>query len=254
MSRSAKKFFYGVFFVLLFLLIAWGVFRAAVPAPSCSDGILNQNEENIDCGGYCISCATARTEPLRAGSVQVFGTERGRTVLLGSVTNPNSAYAADEVSYAFVIKGRNGRADEVTPRKTARVRGAERIFLFESEITMQFSDIKSADIVFYGTMWRSAAEVLPTALSVSNVALAGDTGGVSVRGTVKNESPFAVNNVRIIAVLFDRSGNALFASQTAMDMVAGNSEQEFPAVRFPSGESWQGSIEASATEVYVGSL
>lgn len=254
MSRSAKKNLYGALYVLLFIALAWGVFRAAVPAPSCSDGILNQNEENIDCGGTCVSCETVRPEPLRAGGVQVFGTAQERTVLLGRITNPNSAYAADGVSYAFAVKGRNGRVNETTPRKTVRVHASERLFLFESAIATPFSDVESAEIVFYDTVWRPAAEVPPAALSVSGVALSGDAGTVEVRGKVKNEGPFAARDVRIIAVLFDRSGNTLFASQTAMDTVAGGSEQEFPAIRFPSGEPWEGNVEASATEVYVSSL
>ncbi len=119
---------------------------------------------------------------------------------------------------------------------------------------MPFSDVGSADIVFYGTTWRPAAEVSRATLSVSNIALSDGAGGVEVRGTVKNESPFAASKVLIIAVLFDRSGNTLFASQTAVDAVAGNSEREFPAIKFPPGEPWEGSVEASSTEVYVSSL
>jgi hypothetical protein len=254
MSRSAKKNIYGIFFLAIFFLIAWGVFRAFVPAPSCTDGVLNQGEEGVDCGGPCAPCAVAGPEALRGRAVQVFGAESGRAVLLARVVNPNADFAADPFSYSFVVHGKEGRVVETTTRKTEVIHASEQEYLFESEVSTPEPSIGDVELTLSGTMWRRASEVPRPQLSASQVVTDAGENGVRVRGVVENGSPFAARTVRVVALLFDQWGVPLFAAQTVVDSVAGGSTQAFPPILFPSDVSLVRAVSPGRTEVFVSGL
>jgi len=254
MSRSAKQFAYGAFYLALFLLILWDVFRVFVPGPSCSDGILNQNEENVDCGGSCAPCVAAQTEVLRPGTVQAFSTQDGRTVFLAQVINPNVAYAAASFSYSFAISDSNGRHWGDTPSKTDRIHASERRYLFESEVPAQFSSADRAELTLSQVVWRKASELPRADIAASGVVTDVSSGEVRVWGEVKNQGPLTARGVKIVALLHDRVGVPLFAAQTVLDEIAGGETQTFPPIKFPSDESLARLADPAATEVFVSGL
>ncbi|MFH1161799.1 MAG: hypothetical protein V1696_00780 [Candidatus Jorgensenbacteria bacterium] len=254
MSRSAKQFAYGAFYLVLFLLILWGVFRALVPGPSCSDGILNGDEAGVDCGGPCAPCAKAQTEVLRPGTVQAFSTQDGRTVFLAQVINPNAAYAAESFSYSFSISDSSGRHLGDTPSKTGRIHASERRYLFEPEVPAQFSSADRAELTLSQVVWRKASELPRIDIAASGVATDVGSDGVRVLGAVKNQGPLTARGVKIVALLHDRVGVPLFAAQTVLDEIAGGETQAFPPIKFPSDESLARSVDPAATEIFVSGL
>lgn len=253
MSRSTKQAIYGVCYLALLALVLWGGFRAFVPGPSCSDGVLNQNEERVDCGGPCSPCA-AQAEALRPGEVQVFSTEGGRTVFLVQVINPNAAYAAASFSYSFAMMDGAGRTLWSTPSKIDRIHASERRYLFEPEVPVSFSSAGRVALVLSGVEWRQASELPRAELSALRIATDVGADGIRVRGEVENRSPFGVRGVKIVALLLDRFGGPLFAAQTALDEVAGGETQTFPPIKFPPDASLARSVDPAATEVFVSGL
>lgn len=250
MFRSTKQAVYGVCYLALLALILWGGFRAFVPGPGCSDGILNGDEVGVDCGGPCSPCA-AQPEALRPGEVQVFSTEGGRTVFLAQVINPNAAYAAASFSYSFAMTDGAGRTLGSTPRKTDRIHASERRYLFESEVPVPFPSAGRVALALSGVEWRQASELPRAELSASRIATDVSADGIRVRGEVENRSPFGARGVKIVALLFDRFGGPLFAAQTVLDEVAGGETQTFPPIKFPSDEPLTRSVDPAATEVFV---
>ena len=66
MQRRIKKIVYGVFWNALLLGIVILVYITwLVPKPSCTDGIQNQNETGVDCGGSCTACSLKHLEQMR---------------------------------------------------------------------------------------------------------------------------------------------------------------------------------------------
>ena len=57
--KSRKQFFYGIIYLVIFGLIGAGIYFALTSKEAtCFDGIQNQNEEGVDCGGSCNTCKT----------------------------------------------------------------------------------------------------------------------------------------------------------------------------------------------------
>ena len=44
------------FFIFIIKFVSKLIFPTVLPAPTCDDGIKNQNEEEVDCGGTCLPC------------------------------------------------------------------------------------------------------------------------------------------------------------------------------------------------------
>lgn len=254
MSRSAKKSVYGVFYLVLLFLIAWGVFRAFVPAPNCRDGVLNQKETDVDCGGPCVPCAVAQPDPLRVERVWVFSTESGKVVLLAKVANPNAAYAAASFSYAFAVRDNDGVMLETTSWETESLHDTEVGYLFTAATGVSAARAMTAELILENITWKPTSEVPRPRLSTSQITTEVEGNEVVVRGMVGNESPFAARKVKVVARLFDRLGDPLFAAQTVVDEVPGGGMQAFAPIKFPSDAFLTRSVEPSLTEVFVSGL
>src|ERR1051325_1546720 len=103
MTRSLKKLLYGLLYIGLFLFIGFTFYSSTTaPAPSCTNGIRDQGEEGIDCGGPCaISCAILKLNPIRVIDGPYVFSAGGKTVLLAEAYNPNSDYGASVANYEF---------------------------------------------------------------------------------------------------------------------------------------------------------
>ena len=252
MSRSTKKILYGVFWnglvvvILLVVYVVW--FR---PAPSCTDGVRNQNETGIDCGGSCILCAAKQLSSLEVfEEPRAFSLTSGRTVLMGQVANPNATFGADQFSYEFVVYGAAGAVAE-------RIAGVSRLYPFETRYVSAFSvetasaKIGTVSLEVSAPRWRLAGEMpRPNLQGLSGLSTTLAAGAVRVFGTVRNQGDAYVAKVRVVAMLVDRSGNDLFPAQTVVSGLQGFRELPF-VVQFPPDEGIAAAVDLSATRVII---
>ena len=104
MRRPTKKFIYGVFYLVILILIVMWIYNGIFTSdPTCFDGSKNQNETGVDCGGVCVPCDEKELSLLRPGLIQIFPLRNGRVVILGNVTNPNESHDAEKFSYDFIV-------------------------------------------------------------------------------------------------------------------------------------------------------
>ncbi len=77
----------GIFLVL----VGTGIYYAFLkPAPTCFDGIKNQDEEEIDCGGsICISCEIKTLKEVEVIWVQAIPLNQNLYDLAAKIRNPN---------------------------------------------------------------------------------------------------------------------------------------------------------------------
>lgn len=89
---------------MLFLSLVYFVYIAfkQKPVASCSDGILNQGEEDIDCGGPCPPCELKNLQPIKIYPAIVVNYEK-TSDLVGFIENPNKNLALEDLKYYFEI-------------------------------------------------------------------------------------------------------------------------------------------------------
>ncbi len=119
MSWAAKRRFLilGTLGAVALIVVALALYAAFYHAPSCTDGIQNQGEQGIDCGGPCPYLCTALEQAPVVRFTQALPTPLGATDVLAYIDNPNrdayargvayrvSLYAPDHTLAAPIITG-----------------------------------------------------------------------------------------------------------------------------------------------------
>ena len=102
MNKYVKKqIVIGLIYFLLFIVIADLIFlKIQSGKPTCHDGIQNQDEAGVDCGGPCNICPWQGLE-LRTISAEAIKTKDNYVDLLAKVRNPERNWGAEEFSYTF---------------------------------------------------------------------------------------------------------------------------------------------------------
>jgi len=253
MSRSAKKFLYGLFYLAAVGLVVYGFARPAfTPAPTCSDGVQNEGEQGIDCGGPCaISCDVKALAPLSVvGDVSVFGLQSGQVVLLGQVQNPNPNYNASQFFYRFSVYNAAGTLLE-TESGSDSLNALANEYVFEPDVTSRFKDIGRVTMEVYNTSWQKAYEALQPDVAVTSgpTTVVGATD-IRVNGTVRNQSSVAAASVKIVAVLYDKYGTEIFASQWIVNALSAYATSPFSVI-FPLDPQITSQMDPGATKVFV---
>jgi len=210
--------------ILLIVIIAIGVFVglptffAFYKAPTCFDGIQNQGEEGIDCGGPCTQLCQAgfaMPQELWATSSQVVA---GIYNLLAYATNPNLGVAAPAISYDFKIYDGSGILIGERSGQTP-VSSGTHFAVFEPTISTGMRVPAKTFFEFTSAPeWQNAATSSNLSVTSSNLTLASTTSRLDV--SVYNSSISLKNNVGIIAILYDTSGNVIAFSKSVIPTIA----------------------------------
>lgn len=251
MSRPLKKLVYGVFYLALFGLILFGVYKVIFGAkPTCVDGMRNQKETGVDCGGPCGSCDALSLKPFKVlAPIRIFHLSSGRVVFFAEVLNPNDSYLASQFIYRFVIYNRSSEVME-TISGDGKIPAGGRTFLYSADFQENFLDIGKAELEFKDIKWEKSEGVSKINLisEVSGTEIS--ESGTKVNGVIKNQDSLTVRNIKIIAVLSDKFGQEIFASQTIIPGLEGFKEQNFN-IYFPFDSELMEKIDPNATKVHL---
>ena len=101
-TRRKSLYIIGTMLVFLFAL-ALPVWFVTYKAPSCTDGLKNQGELGIDCGGPCsLLCKAHALDPIVRWQ-RAFKVKDGVYNALAYVENPNLDSGVRKISYRFKL-------------------------------------------------------------------------------------------------------------------------------------------------------
>lgn len=99
MDRFLKQLFYGLFYVLFFGLVSYGLVAFFRIEPTCFDHIQNGGEEGLDCGvSACGTLCAPLAMPVQVKSTTLIRASSGYD-FVAQVTNPNIALGAADITY-----------------------------------------------------------------------------------------------------------------------------------------------------------
>jgi hypothetical protein len=247
-SRRRKQLIYGGAFIAIVALIAWGISSAVRPAPSCVDGIQNQGETGVDCGGPCAKvCAPSTlTAIAAAGSVQSFATSPGHYTFLVKVANANADFGAQSFDYSIDLYG--GASDtlmESIPGQSF-IYGGQVKYLLVPNLAVA-APFTNAELTVAGANWTPSSTMgavpqFNDPLPVTGNAMTSST--IIVNGSLTDDDVSAFNNILIVAVFKDANGNVVGASQTELDSIAPGQTEPL-TVSYPATPS----IDPALTEL-----
>ena len=199
------------------------VYKFISKPATCSDGIQNQSEVGVDCGGPCsLLCSSQTTDPIVTWK-RLFLVGGGVYNAVAYIENPNANAGAENVRYRLKVLNADGIS--MYERTGSTVIPAKRSFpIIETGINLGSQTSSRIEFKIDTPIVWKKENVKETPLSVVNTVLTGATSSPKLTVTIKNEDVVPYTNVETIAVLYDDAGNAMGASRTFIDSIGGSAE------------------------------
>jgi len=233
MHRGLKRFLYGLLYlVVLSALIAGVYFLFLKPAPTCFDLKLNQDEEEIDCGGVCAKdCAIDSLLPLVAPEgVQIFPLDENQASVLVRVENKNVTHGARLFAYRIVLSDEEGTILKTLVGESF-VHAAGETHLFLPMVEIDAAHVARAEFFPEVRTWMRSGEFPPANLEAKNVKTVRTPREVRVEGVLENHDAVPIALTRILALFYDASGFLIGASGTEADNLVPAERRAFTILR-----------------------
>lgn len=202
-------------------------YSIAYQAPSCTDKKLNQDEEEVDCGGSCPYLCSAGLVPLSVEFARFVSPQSGRTDVIAYLENSNASAAARNVAFTvellnsanIVVAKKSGIVD-MPPSSVVPVY-LPNFFSGSANIARVFLDIDEAS---YRWFTYHDERILPRIKSTSIE----NTTTPRITAILSNSSAIPLKNVRAVITVFNGKDNSIAASQTIVSVIP--AQGEAPAI------------------------
>jgi hypothetical protein len=221
-----KQIKVGLVYLLIIAIIIGGIYLIIKPGlPSCSDGIQNQGEAGVDCGGPCPPCPWQLQEDLEIISSQAIPTQKNHVDLLAVVKNPNSDFGAKSFSYIFnlydfqnnLIISREGNS-YILPQETR--------YIIEQRVETDVN-ISKVEFKINNVEWQELVDYQEPELLIRNPNFSQSEELSQLSATLENRSNYDFDKIDVWAVLFDKESNILGANKIELRTVLSEEKRYF---------------------------
>ena len=218
---SQRKTTYTLVFFAIVLIIVFFIALSVFNKPaSCSDGIQNQGETGIDCGGPCAKlCRAAYTNPTVEWTSWAKVTSSGTYNLLAYAENPNIGVGASGVPYEFKIYDKNNVLLSDT-KGTASIPANNNFVIFVPNINIFDKIPARVSFQFTGGFNWQKVSGLEQGITVVSKTLVNENTAPKILATLQNNTLGPINNIQSVAIVSDQNGNAIAFSKTVTDSIA----------------------------------
>ena len=200
-------------------------------APTCNDGKQNGDEVGIDCGGSCPLACVSEVNQISVNWVRSFKVVSGRYNAVAYLVNHNKNTAIQKINYRF----RFADKDNVyigTREGSTYVPPSGNFVVFEPAIDMgRLVPIYTTFEFTQNPFWIQVSQqkIDQLKILVSDINLENENTSPRLSATIRNTSLFQIPGVNVMAILYDKDGNAVSASRTYLDAMQG---EEISKVNF----------------------
>lgn len=216
-----RQLFYALGILATLVILAAGSYYLFIFTPAnCTDGVQNQGEFGPDCEGPCVKlCAVPRVDPLWARAVKVAdGVYHG----VALVKNPLAAGAATGLAYSLSIYD----AENILiaeRRGTLDLYAGETRSVFEPSILTGERIPVRAFMKVDGGQWTKG---VPAENPIRIVSQTLDQDKLILVGTLENVTALPVEDIVADALLYDKDGLLVTASETKIAAIAARGRQD----------------------------
>ncbi len=204
------------FFVVLAALVLYPSFNKP---PTCFDGKQNGTETGVDCGGSCALACLAEVDEVSVLWARAFRVVPGRYNAVAYLENQNNSAVIKKINYRFRFADKDNIYIGQREGSTYVPAGGP-FTVFEPGVdTGNTVPVYTTFEFMEAPFWTSVIEnqVQQTRLLTSNIELAGETDTPRMSATVRNNSLYAIPEIAVVAILYDKFGNAISASRSFID-------------------------------------
>ncbi|NTV21992.1 MAG: hypothetical protein HGB03_00265 [Candidatus Yonathbacteria bacterium] len=239
----------------MYLLVAVGIVIAAVSIPiflyvnrpeTCTDGLKNQNEENVDCGGVCTAVCQTGSRSLVVDWARAFKVGDGLYDLGALIENADVETGAKEAVYHFKLYDDMNVLVAERFGKTFVLPGSKWV-IFEGNINTGERTPRHAFIEFSDTIaWMRVDTSAPSVpdVGVRDQVYIEREGKPRLTATLVNRSPFPVENIEVVALLSGADDTAIGVSRTIIPRL-----EKYGSVELVF--TWRGTFDTTPVKIDI---
>ena len=203
-------------FFALTAFILWFIYH---PRPSCLDGIKNQDELDVDCGGACVKVCPAIevSKPVVLWQKPLFLTG-DRYGLAALVENKNNRFGITRLDYEFKVFA-PGQVLLATVPGSTFMNPSESTIIYEPNIDLGQSVPNRVIFEIKDMAWVRVDQPTIIQLVKSQERFINHQPNPEARAVIRNDSVVAYNDVVVQVVLSDANRNVFAVSQTIIDVI-----------------------------------
>ncbi|MDH4330215.1 MAG: hypothetical protein OEV93_01555 [Candidatus Moranbacteria bacterium] len=231
MNRDFKRIIIILIYLFILGVIVGGLYSIFKEKPTCFDGILNQNEQKIDCGGVCAPCEKEIVvSDIEIVSADIIDGGNGKIDILVKLRNPNNNFGSSGFRYNIALKDANNDTLEERSGKSY-ILPMETKYVIEtnfepnkrpSEVIVQLS----------GNNWKELNIFEEPELNIFNKEYypVNDNEKSAVYGLLKNESRFDFGEIDLNVILRDSKGKPVAVNKTVISNLFAQQERDFKLI------------------------
>jgi len=217
-----RKLGYIAIVVAFFAIVAFVIFHKVTDvAPTCFDHKQNQGEAGIDCGGPCNNyCPDQLADPV-VEWVRVFPVTPGLVDAVAYVEHDYPTASAQNVGYEFKLYDANN--DLLADRTGSTFLGpAGNTAIVETLIPIASGTVSLARFSFDDPIaWQKVSPAFSQiVIDTSHNNTEPFDDGTRLTATVQNESRYNFTDMDVVAIFYDKDGNAITASKVLVPSLA----------------------------------
>lgn len=207
----------GAIILAFFAIVSFSLFHKA---PSCSDGVQNQGEAGVDCGGPCPYLCTADEHAPTVLFTKAIPSGTGRTDIVASIENVNANVAARSVPYSVTLYG----VGQVLIRQVSGVVDlppAATVPVFIPGVVNGNQQVMGAFLTIDAAKarWFTMTSDPRTIPVVSNTTLSGSNTSPRIDAILTNPSTTALTNVPAVVLVRSAQGEVIAVSRTIVPSI-----------------------------------
>ncbi len=226
LSWSAKRKLVIIFilFILFGTPTGFYIYQKLQKAPTCFDGMQNQNERGVDCGGICqIACfENVKKDPDIQWS-RAYYVAPGIYNLVAYIQNPNIDYISKPTKYIFRVY--DDKNVLIATREGVVGIPTSKIFpIFEP--TIETGEVIPKLVTFEFTEYVTWLEYFGNKpeLEVVEQRLSRQDTSPKIDAKIINKTLNTYKNVEVVAIVYDPEGNGVMSSRTYIDSIGDKGE------------------------------
>lgn len=198
-------------------------FKFFKKVPNCTDGILNQDEKQVDCGGVCAKlCADEAKMPI-VSFERLFKSAKGVYSVVAMVENINREAFSKEVGYIFNLYDENNVLLVQKQGKT-RILPAREFPVFEYGLYTGERIPKKVTFSFLGDFDWTRGVVDAPKIDVLGEKVFEKDGLPRIEASLINREVYRLEKFPVYALIYDAEGNLFAASQTYVELLPAKGE------------------------------
>ncbi|MDP3697725.1 MAG: hypothetical protein Q8R55_07000 [Candidatus Taylorbacteria bacterium] len=227
-SRLLRRIIIAGIFLAVFSLTGLGLKKVITPVSSCTDGIMNGEEEGVDCGA--IACGKECEPDL--GPPQVISTKLIKTGgldydFVAEILNPHKDFGASEVSYELTLFNQEG--EELLRQEGVFYLLPEQTkFVILPFLTTE-NNVGDIDLKIKSAKWQKLESLEGMNFLVRREKYTKSDGSSHLEAVVINDSDFDFQIVDIDIILLNSDEEIIAVYKTDVRKLLARTERHFVA-------------------------